>query len=160
MPERDLRPFDFVSFDYYFGVSALTPDQLYRLALSMQRQFHQAALWPGGLYQALRDYHRLFPDKPIVIAENGFADEPNGQRRGEQIAAHVESVQRAIKDGIDVRAYCVWSITSNREWGLPQTPASDFGLYYVDMDHSPDLKRQPTPSAEAYRKVVEQRRLE
>ena len=159
-PNEISGQFDFVSFDYYFGVSALTPDQLYRLALSMQRQFHQAALWPGGLYQALRYYHRLFPDKPIVIAENGFADEPNGQRRGEQIAAHVESVQRAIKDGIDVRAYCVWSITSNREWGLPQTPASDFGLYYVDMDHSPDLKRQPTPSAEAYRKVIEQRRLE
>jgi beta-glucosidase/6-phospho-beta-glucosidase/beta-galactosidase len=51
----------------------------------------------------------------------------------------------------------VWSITSNREWGLPQTPASDFGLYYVDMQHDPDLKRQSTPSAEAYRKLIEQR---
>ena len=157
-PTENAGQFDFVSFDYYFGVSALTPDQLYRLALSMQRQFHQAALWPGGLYQALRYYHRLFPDKPIVIAENGFADEPGGQRRGEQIAAHLKSVQRAIRGGIDVRAYCVWSITSNREWGLPQTPASDFGLYYVDMEQDSELKRQPTPSAEAYRKLIEQLR--
>lgn len=155
-PDENAGQFDFVSFDYYFGVSALTPDQLYRLALSMQRQFHQAALWPGGLYQALRYYHRLFPDKPIVIAENGFADGPNGQRRGEQLAAHVKSVQRAIGDGIDVQAYCVWSITSNREWGLPQTSASDFGLYYVDMEQDRDLKRRPTPSAEAYRKLIEQ----
>jgi beta-glucosidase/6-phospho-beta-glucosidase/beta-galactosidase len=154
-PNENASQFDFVSFDYYFGVSALTPGQLYRLALSMQRQFHQAALWPGGLYQVLRYYHRLFPDKPIVIAENGFADEPTGQRRGEQIAAHVKSVQHAVTDGVDVRAYCVWSITSNREWGLPQTPASDFGLYYVDMEQDPDLKRQPTPSAKAYRKLIE-----
>jgi len=157
-PNENANQFDFVSFDYYFGVSALTPGRLYRLSLSMQRQFHQAALWPGGLYEALRYYHRLFPDKPIVIAENGFADEPAGQRRGEQIAAHVKSVQRAITGGVDVLAYCVWSITSNREWGLPQTPASDFGLYYVDMEQDPDLKRQPTPSAESYRKLIEELR--
>ena len=157
-PNENASQFDFVSLEYYFGVSALTPGRLYRLALSMQRQFDQAALWPGGLYQALRTYHRLFPDKPIVIAENGFADVPTGQRRGEQIAAHVRSVQRAIRGGMDVRAYCVWSITSNREWGLPQTPASDFGLYYVDMEQDLDLKRQPTPSAEAYRKLIEQHR--
>jgi beta-glucosidase/6-phospho-beta-glucosidase/beta-galactosidase len=159
-PNENAGQFDFVSFDYYFGVSALTPGRLYRLALSMQRKFQQAALWPGGLYEVLRYYHRLFPDRPIVIAENGFADEPNGRRRGEQIAAHVKSVQRAITDGIDVRAYCVWSITSNREWGLPQTPDSDFGLYYVDMERDHDLMRQPTPSAEAYRKVIEQLKSE
>jgi beta-glucosidase/6-phospho-beta-glucosidase/beta-galactosidase len=155
-PSKNAGQFDFVSFDYYFGVSALTPGRLYRLALSMQRQFDQAALWPGGLYQVLRYYHRLFPDKPIVIAENGFAGEPASQRRGEQIAAHVKSVQRAIGDSIDVQAYCVWSITSNREWGLAQTPASNFGLYYVDMEQDPDLKRQPTLSVEAYRKLIEQ----
>ncbi len=159
-PNENAGQFDFVSFDYYFGVSALTPGQLYRLALSMQRKFQQTALWPGGLYEVLRYYHRLFPDKPIVIAENGFAGEPTSQRRGEQIAAHVESVQQAITDGIDVRAYCVWSITSNREWGLPQTPDSDFGLYYVDMEHDHDLTRQPTPSAEAYRKLIEQLKSE
>jgi hypothetical protein len=159
-PEANAGQIDFVSFDYYFGVNALTPGQLHRLALSMQRQFQHAAVWPGGLYEALSYYHRLFPDKPIVIAENGFADEPNGRRRGEQIAAHVKAVQRATTDGIDVRAYCVWSITSNREWGLPQTPDSDFGLYYIDMEHDHDLIRQRTPSAEAYRKLIEQLKSE
>jgi len=143
-----------VAFDYYFGISAPTPAQLRRLARSVQRQFNRTAVWAGGLYQALRHYHRHFPNLPIAIAENGFADEPASGQRGEQLAAHIQAVQRALAEGIEVRAYCVWSITSNREWGLPQEAASDFGLYYVDLDHDPELRRQPTSSVEAYRQLI------
>ncbi|CAG0936838.1 1,4-beta-D-glucan glucohydrolase [Thermoflexales bacterium] len=153
-PRQCVGQLDFVSFDYYFGISAPTPSQLRRLARSVQRQFNRTAVWAGGLYQALQNYHARFPDLPIIIAENGFADEPASQHRGEQFAAHIQAVQRARAEGIDVRAYCVWSITSNREWGLPQEAASDFGLYYVDLDHDPELRRQATPSVEAYRQLI------
>jgi hypothetical protein len=154
-PRQCVGQLDFVSFDYYFGVSAPTPGQLRRLARSAQRRFDVSALWPSGLHQALRYYHRLFPDLPVVIAENGFAGEPDSRRRGEQIAEHVRAVERAAAEGIDMRAYCVWSITSNREWGLPQHAASDFGLYYVDMDNDPELKRRETPSVAMYRGLIE-----
>ncbi len=153
-PRECAGQLDFVSFDYYFGISAPTPTQLRRLARSVQRQFNRTAVWAGGLYQALHHYHARFPDLPIIIAENGFADEPASEQRGAQLAAHIQAVQRAIAEGIDVRAYCVWSITSNREWGLPQEAASDFGLYYVDLDHDPELRRQPTSSVEAYRRLI------
>lgn len=156
-PPDCVNQLDFVSFDYYFGVSAPTPRQLQRLAKSVQRQFNVTALWAGGLYQALRYYHAMFPGLPILIAENGFADEPTSRRRGKQLSEHVRAVQQAVAEGIDVRAYCVWSITSNREWGLPQHAASDFGLYYVDMDGDPELRRQATPSAEIYRQLIAQR---
>ncbi|HKZ86898.1 MAG TPA: family 1 glycosylhydrolase [Anaerolineae bacterium] len=151
------RQLDFVSLDYYFGISAPTPDQLLKLARSLQREFNVTALWPDGLYHVLRYYHDRFPGLPIVIAENGFADEPGSSRRGEHIREHLRAVQRAVAEGIDVRAYCVWSITSNREWGLPHHAASDFGLYYVDMDGDAELKRQPTPGVEVYRRLIEQR---
>jgi ABC-type amino acid transport substrate-binding protein len=156
-PHACVDRLDFVAFDYYFGVSAPTPGQLRRLALSIQREFHQTAIWAGGLHQALRYYHALFPGKPIVIAENGFADAPAGHRRAAQLAAHVRAVQRAVSEGIDVRAYCVWSITSNREWGLPQSAASDFGLYYIDLQNDPQLTRHATSSAEVYRRLIEGR---
>ena len=156
-PRECAGQLDFVSFDYYFGISAPTPNQVRRLARSVQRQFNRTAVWAGGLYQALRHYHADFPDLPIVIAESGFADEPTSRQRGQQLAAHVQAVQRAVAEGIDVRAYCVWSITSNREWGLPQEAASDFGLYYVDLDHDPELKRQLMPGAEAYRQLISNR---
>ena len=156
-PRACVGQLDFVAFDYYFGVSAPTPAQLRRLARSAQRQFNVSALWAGGLHQALRYYHAMFPDLPILIAENGFADDPRSARRGRHIADHLRAVQRAVAEGIDVRAYCVWSITSNREWGLPQEAASDFGLYYVDMDGDTGLERRETPSAEIYRKLIQQR---
>ncbi len=92
-----------------------------------------------------------------MIAENGFADEPTGSRRDQQLAAHVRAVQKAVAGGVDVRAYCVWSITSNREWGLPQTAASDFGLYFVDMDNDAELKRRETSSIDVYRQLIKQR---
>ena len=155
-PFDAVQQLDFVSLDYYFGISAPTPDQLIKLARSLQREFNVTALWPDGLYHALRYYHKRFPKLPILIAENGFADEPGSPRRGEHIREHVRAVQRAVAEGIDVRAYCVWSITSNREWGLPQHAASDFGLYYVNMDGDAELKRQPTPSVEVYRRIIEQ----
>ncbi len=156
-PPEAVGQIDFVSFDYYFGVSRPTPGQLHRLSLTIERKFNQAALWPGGLYHALRYYHALFPELPIVIAENGFADQPLSDRRGSHIVDHIQAVRHAIGAGIDVCAYCVWSITSNREWGLPQHDASDFGLYYINMDGDPELKRQPTPSVEVYRKLIEHR---
>ncbi len=156
-PRVAIDQLDFISFDYYFGVSRPSPRQLHRLSRSIQRQFSDTALWSGGLYHALRYYHQMFPDKPIVIAENGFADDPKSDRRGQNIVDHVQAIRHAIAEGIDVRAYCVWSITSNREWGMPQYADSDFGLYYVNMDGDPELKRQPTPSVEVYRKLIEHR---
>ncbi|HLF27641.1 MAG TPA: family 1 glycosylhydrolase [Anaerolineae bacterium] len=156
-PHPCVGQLDFVSFDYYFGVNLPTPRQIRRLAHSWQGRFNRAPLWAGGLLHALRYYHEMFPNLPILIAENGFADEPDSRRRGEQIAAHLHAVQKAVAEGIDVRAYCVWSITSNREWGLPQDAASDFGLYYINMDGDPELNRYVTPSAEVYRDLIAQR---
>jgi len=66
-------------------------------------------------------------------------------------------VQHAVKDGAPVKGYVCWSITSSREWGVPFRPGSDFGLYHVDLDHDPDLKRVATPAASRYREIVARR---
>jgi len=63
-------------------------------------------------------------------------------------------VTRARATGIPVVGYICWSITSNREWGLQFGPASDFGLYHIDLDNDPDLKRVPTASAAMYKQVI------
>jgi beta-glucosidase/6-phospho-beta-glucosidase/beta-galactosidase len=70
----------------------------------------------------------------------------------------VLQVQRAIKDGIKVVAYLYWAITSNREWDLEFGDPSDFGLYYIDLDHDPALTRNRTPDADAYEKIIKNRR--
>ena len=60
----------------------------------------------------------------------------------------------AIDRGAPVDAYICWSITSNREWGLPFDDGSDFGLYHIDLDHDPELKRKPTDSSHVYAGLI------
>src|SRR5205814_115570 len=51
---------------------------------------------------------------------------------------------------LPVPGYVCWSITSNREWGLPFLGSSDFGLFHVDLDGDPELRRTPTAAATVY----------
>ena len=89
-----------------------------------------------------------------MIIENGCIDHADGFTRMEYLREHIREVTRARRLGLPVHGYIYWSITSNREWGLPFGPASDFGLYHIDLDHDPELKRVPTPSADLYKKII------
>jgi hypothetical protein len=40
---------------------------------------------------------------------------------------------------------------------LPFGPGSDFGLYHIDLDNDPALRRVPTPAVAAYQSVIAQR---
>ncbi|OLE57012.1 MAG: ABC transporter substrate-binding protein, partial [Cyanobacteria bacterium 13_1_40CM_2_61_4] len=128
---------DFVGFDYYWGIRTL---QLYRIQQFMDAalgNFNKAPVWPGVLYRTLKYYAKLFPDKEILITENGCVDKADGVDRASYISQHVRQVQRAYHDGVKVVAYICWSITSNREWGLKFSPSSDFGLYHIELDTDP-----------------------
>jgi beta-glucosidase/6-phospho-beta-glucosidase/beta-galactosidase len=81
-------------------------------------------------------------------------DVADGVDRPTYLRRHIEQVQRAARDGLNVSAYIVWAITSNREWGLHFDPASDFGLYHIELDSDPGLTRVPTPSSQAYKNIV------
>ena len=89
-----------------------------------------------------------------MIVENGSVTTADGVSRAVYLEQHVKVVEKAIADGVDVAAYICWSITSNREWGLPFGPGTDFGLYHVDLDNDAELRRQPTPAAETYRRLI------
>jgi beta-glucosidase/6-phospho-beta-glucosidase/beta-galactosidase len=103
-------------------------------------------------------YHAaMFPNIPILIVENGSVDVADGVDRVDYIRRHIREIQRARRDGANVAGYVCWSITSNREWGLPFGPGSNFGLYHVELDTDPELKRAPTAAVEAYREIIRKR---
>ncbi|KAJ0644762.1 putative beta-glucosidase [Helianthus annuus] len=56
---------------------------------------------------------------------------------------YLASVYLAIKDGVDVRGYFVWSMVDNFEWCFGYTKR--FGLIYVDYING--LTRHPKSSA-------------
>ncbi|MGH7708385.1 MAG: family 1 glycosylhydrolase [Vulcanimicrobiaceae bacterium] len=148
---------DYVGLDYYWGIPALRVDLVERLMEAAQQKYSQAPVWPNVLFDLLRYYGEMFPNEAIIVIENGCVTSADGVRRDRYIREHVHQVKRALNKGVNVMGYLVWSITSNREWGLPFGLNSDFGLYHVDLDTDPALKREPTPAADAYRQIIAER---
>jgi hypothetical protein len=146
---------DYVAFDYYFGTPFL--HNIGHLLDVIERRYHLAPIWAGGLHDALRYFQSLFPDKPLFVIENGVAGQPGSRRRARYLRDHIREVQRARDDGVNVIGYLAWSLTTNHEWGLPHGPIGDFGLYHVDLPGDPTLTRHPTPATVAYATMIRHR---
>jgi ABC-type amino acid transport substrate-binding protein len=156
-PQECVGEQDFVGLDYYWGISSLRLNQIQQLMDAAFGRFYNAPVWPGVLYDLLKFHARLFPDKEILVIENGCVDVADGMNRATYIRQHLQQVQRARHDGIKVAGYVCWSITSNREWGLKFAPSSDFGLYHIELDKDPDLNRIPTEAVAAYQEMIKNR---
>jgi beta-glucosidase/6-phospho-beta-glucosidase/beta-galactosidase len=94
---------------------------------------------------------------PLLIVENGSVDLADNIDRATYIRKHIHQAQRAVKDGVNLMGYICWAITSNREWGLAFDQSSDFGLYHIDLDTDPDLRRIPTSAVAAYQSIISRR---
>jgi beta-glucosidase len=104
-------------------------------------------IYPYGMYRALKKVARL--GKPIYITENGLPDADDDQRP-RFLLTHLAQVQRAIREGADVRGYYHWTFTDNFEWS--EGWALRFGL--VALDEKSQL-RTPRPSAELYTRLIQ-----
>jgi beta-glucosidase/6-phospho-beta-glucosidase/beta-galactosidase/ABC-type amino acid transport substrate-binding protein len=148
---------DFVGFDYYWGVDTL---RLFRLGRMLDAattgHFERAPVWPRGLYNLLRYHREMFADADpeILVVENGSVATADGVDRARYLREHVRQVQEAVRDGVKVRGYVWWSITSNREWGHQFHDGNDFGLCRIDLDTDPTLARRETAAALAYGDVI------
>jgi beta-glucosidase len=109
-----------------------------------------------GLYDILARVARDYPGVPLYVTENGaaFADEKidgavHDPDRVEYLRAHFAAAQRAIRDGVDLRGYFVWSLLDNFEWAYGFSKR--FGLIHVDYE---TLERTPKDSARFYAQVT------
>jgi beta-glucosidase/6-phospho-beta-glucosidase/beta-galactosidase/ABC-type amino acid transport substrate-binding protein len=153
-PRECVGTLDYVGLDYYWGVPSIWPAQLKRLSAAAECRYGSAPVWPGVLRTILRNAQKRFPDKPIVVIENGCVTSADGFPRAKYLEAHISEVLQARESGVPIVAYLCWSITSNREWGLPFDDNSDFGLYHIDLDRDPELKRLPTDASARYAQII------
>ena len=153
-PPECVGALDYVGIDYYWGISSIWPGELHRLSAAAECHYATAPVWPGVLDGILREAEDQFPGKPIVIIENGCVTATDGFTRAKYLSAHIGQVERALKRGSPIDAYLCWSITSNREWGLPFDDNSDFGLYHIDLDHDAALQRRPTEASALYADLI------
>lgn len=97
---------------------------------------------PAGLTLQLMRLSRL--GVPLYVTENGVYDNDDSVRP-RFIADHVRAVHTAIRRGVDVRGYFVWSLIDNFEWA--EGWSAHFGL--LELDPATQA-RKPRKSAETY----------
>lgn len=118
-------------------------------------------VYPQGLYDLLVRLAKEYI-KTIYITENGAAFNDiveDGRIRDEKrinyLKEHIKQAYRAIKDGVDLKGYYIWTLIDNFEWAFGYSKR--FGIVYVDYDTQ---KRILKDSAYFYKKVIEENGLE
>jgi beta-glucosidase len=112
---------------------------------------------PDGLLQILLRLHHDYPPIPLAVTENGAAFHDTltadgrvlDQDRIDFLDAHFRASAAAIKAGVDLRGYFVWSLLDNFEWA--EGYRNRFGLVHVDFATG---ERRLKESALWYRDVI------
>jgi beta-glucosidase len=110
---------------------------------------------PSGLTDLLLRVQRDV-GLPIHVTENGLGAHDvlvegtvHDQERIDYLRDHVAAVQAALRQGVDVRGYYVWTLLDNFEWAWGYEKR--FGLVHVDVD---DQRRTLKDSARWYAGVI------
>jgi beta-glucosidase len=95
-------------------------------------------IYPQGLEEVLVRVHRDCAPRLILVTENGasFQDQWDGRnhipdkRRVRYLSEHIQVLEEALRQGVPLGGYFVWSLMDNFEWtdGYSQR----FGIIYVD----------------------------
>ena len=114
-------------------------------------------VYPDGLYDILIQLYRDYKI-PIYITENGAAYNDTLEdgrvkdiNRINYLKEHIKRAYFAIRDGVDLRGYFVWSLMDNFEWAHGYSKR--FGIIYVDYSTQ---KRILKDSAYFYKKIIEE----
>lgn len=150
-PEIVGKKMDFYGFNYY-GAEWLKGTQV---DIDPEEEYSEAgrAIYVEGLYKLLKEIHKRFPESPVIITENGIADATDIIRPSYHIE-HLMAVQQAIKEGVPVEGYYVWSLTDNLEWADGYCPK--FGLIDVDRE---TMERIPRPSYGLFQMIIRENKL-
>lgn len=94
-------------------------------------------VYPDGLKDLLLQLHRDYQLPPLIITENGLASDDHyvdgkvcDEQRIRYLQTHMQAVQDAITQGVNITGYFVWSLLDNFEWALGYEKR--FGIVYVD----------------------------
>jgi len=154
-------PLDFIGVNYYrrFLVEEDKSDPLGFKRVEPKNAEYDAMGWeiyPQGLYDTLIRLKKEYGNPLLYITEGGvaFDDKLEGnkvhdEKRINYMCEELEKVHEALKDGVRLKGYHVWSLMDNFEWLLGYSKR--FGLVYIDNETQ---KRILKDSAYFYRKII------
>lgn len=114
-------------------------------------------VYPEGLYDLLMRLEREYQSPHILITENGAAcvdiktstGTLDDDDRIEYLVQHLKAVHKAIKEGVKIGGYYVWTLMDNFEWA--HGFEKKFGITYTDCNTK---KRLFKKSAYWYRDTI------
>ncbi|KAI3846236.1 hypothetical protein MKX03_002802 [Papaver bracteatum] len=111
-------------------------------------------VYPQGMKSLLHYTKRKYKNPIIYITENGISEKNDPTLSLKEALkddlritydhSHLYQVQRAIKEGVDVRGYFAWSLIDNFKWNAGYTVR--FGINFVDYKDGL-LRRYPKSSS-------------
>jgi beta-glucosidase len=161
--ETIAQPTDFLGVNYYScrRISATGDEFGWKVEepppAGVPRTGMDVEIYPEGLTAILRRVHDDYGDPRIYITENGcpYEEQPaadgrvHDDRRIRFLRDHFAAAHRAIRAGVDLAGYFVWSFLDNFEWAAGYGPR--FGLTHVDYV---SLERTPKDSFHFYADVI------
>ena len=117
-------------------------------------------IYPAGTRRYPPWIRSRYGDVPLYITENGAAFDdiplPDGSvkdvERVKYIKEHLQAAGQALRAGVNLRGYFVWSLFDNFEW--QHGYSKRFGIVRVDF---PTQRRIPKASARFYSDVIRSR---
>lgn len=153
-------PMDFMGINYYTRtvVSAGAPFDVKTSGLPLTDMGWE--VYPQGLTELLLRLNADYPVPPLYITENGGAF-PDPLRDGlvrdadrtRYLADHIAAVGEALRRGVPMAGYMVWSLMDNFEWASGY--AKRFGIVHVDYATQ---RRTLKDSAHWYRQFLQRQR--
>jgi beta-glucosidase/6-phospho-beta-glucosidase/beta-galactosidase len=154
-PRADLvGRMDYLGLNYYTRVTVKGLDSAAFPTLSPLTTFEPTGIspwedYPKGLSEMARYAFETY-GLPVYVTETGADGAADGEAVARWMVRCVEWTRRAIKEGVDVRGFFVWSLTDNYEWNHGM--AMKFGLYAVANDAA--KTRTPRSAVQAYADIV------
>jgi beta-glucosidase len=137
------RPIDFLGVNYYtravIQYSADAPEGMNYTSLRPDGEYTAMdwEVFPQGLTDLLVRLDRDYGSPRMYITENGCAYEDvvqdgrvHDEKRTEYLKLHFAAAHDAIKQGVDLEGFFVWSFMDNFEWAYGYSRR--FGIVYID----------------------------
>lgn len=135
---------DFLAISYYNSNVASRKKNTLSIGSAELNPYLEANPWgwtinPLGLYDCFLKYWDRY-QKPLMIAENGIGQieelvdgTVHDDYRIDYLRKHIIALSKAIKQGVDVFAYCAWSPIDMVSSGTSEMKKR-YGLIYNDQD--------------------------
>ena len=132
-------PVDFVGVNYYSRSVVSTGEAWDPLRNGREVTDMGWEVYPEGLTELLVRLHRDYPAPAFMVTENGgaFPDvlqdgRIQDTRRTRYLSQHIAAVAEAMRQGVPMAGYMVWSLMDNFEWASGYEKR--FGIVHVDYE--------------------------